>query len=156
MPPHDPLLAAAAANSTLPMAGIHPAALTSSSELYAHLLQPAMTHPAVGCIPSTGTGRLPCVCYIDQWIYEITSKDGGLWNVHVLSSEFCCAIVYRIDVELRQQLHISSPPSQRCILHIYKFPHIFVKFTFFCFPPILTMMRLCIMLYMYWMPLHLG
>lgn len=63
MPPHDPIMAAV--TSALPLGGIHPVALTSSSELYAHLLQPPMTNPAAGCIPSTGTD-IAFVCYIDH------------------------------------------------------------------------------------------
>ena len=61
---------------------------------------------------------------------------------------------------------MSIPQSKRCILHIPSYfckiytlsPHVHKIYIFclvyvFCFPPILTMMHLCIMLYMYWMPL---
>src|SRR6218665_1667168 len=53
----------------------------------------------------------------------------------------------------------SLPYIHKCFLN---FPLIFVQFTFFgliidvfCFPPIFTMMHLCIMLYAYWTPLDI-
>src|SRR6218665_2048277 len=53
-------------------------------------------------------------------------------------------------------MHIAYSP---CFRKMYKFPHIFVQFTFlaeftFLASPILTMMHLHIMLYTYWTPLQ--
>ena len=79
-----------------------------------------------------------------------------IWNSFVYI--FCCMPRCRsIHSPLNQECELNIPPYFH---KMYKFPPYFCSIYVFlpnlCFfaSPILTMMHLCIMLYMYWMPLQ--